>query len=98
MSLKYTVRLSRRARADLVSIRGWLTQPGSGSRGRLRYAAIVDAIKQLSSAPHQWGLGKHPRTRERPVERHRIIYETNESSRCVDILRIFGPFQDRSRL
>jgi plasmid stabilization system protein ParE len=98
VSLKYKVRLSRGARVDLVSIRSWLTQPGSGSRGRQRYAAIIDAIKQLSSAPHQWGLGKHPHTRERPVERHRIIYETSEAGRCVDILRIFGPFQDRSRL
>lgn len=98
MSERYVVRLVDRARIDLAGIRAWLTQPGSGARGRRRYAAIFKALLDLETKPHRWPVGDFADVREGPVESHRIFYTIDEDVKRVQVRRIFSPYQDRSRL
>jgi plasmid stabilization system protein ParE len=95
---QYRVRLVKRARTDLAEAKAWLTQPGSGDRGARRYAAIIDALLDLEQHPLRWPLGEHADFRERPVQGHRILYRVHQGSARVEIVRIFGPYQDRSSL
>jgi plasmid stabilization system protein ParE len=52
----------------------------------------------------RWPPGDHPGTREFTVEGYRVIYamrpETGDNATAgdIEILRVFGPHQDRSRL
>ena len=65
---------------------------------------IDRAIRDLKRSPMQWPFGDHPGAREFTVEGYRIVYQvtpdTGENATCggVEILRVFGPYQDRSRL
>lgn len=90
------LRVTDRARIDLTSIHEWLTQPGSGRRGRARYAAVVAAMLELRTAPHRWPIGEAPEVRERPVDGHRIYYQVDDDARLIEVLRVFGPYQNRS--
>jgi len=62
----------------------------------LRLARINRALVELRLAPLRWPEGDSGGVRERPVEGHRIVYRIDEAARAVTILRVFGPFQDRS--
>ena len=90
------LRIVEAARRDLAAIRAWLTQPGSGRRGYVRYAAVISAMLDLRTAPQRWPFGDITGVRERPVEGHRIFYRLYEDAEIVEILRVFGPYQDRS--
>jgi len=92
----YRLEVSDAARADLASARLWLLQPGSGSRARSRYQAILAAIQDLKTSPGRWPPGDFPDVRERPVSGHRIFYRIDLEGRRVRIMRIFSPYQDRS--
>jgi len=98
MDVDWSVTFTARARSDLLAVRRWLHQPGSGLRARLRLAKINRALVELRLSPHRWPDGDVPTIRERPVEGHRIFYQLDETNRTVTILRVFGPFQDRSEL
>jgi plasmid stabilization system protein ParE len=93
-----------RARADLESIRRWLTQLGSGLRARRRLVAIWTAIERLREHPCRYPVGKHRGVRELPCDGgyralYRVIPDTdrNETSGDVRVLRVFGPGQSRDR-
>ncbi len=90
------LRVVDQARIDLAAVHAWLTQPGSGRRGRGRYVNIVKAMSDLRSAPLRWPIGDIPDIRERPVEGHRIYYRVDLEIRLIEILRIFSPYQERS--
>jgi plasmid stabilization system protein ParE len=92
----YRLDVSDAARADLSSARLWLHQPGSGSRARSRYQAILAAIQDLKTSPGRWPSGVFPGIRERPVAGHRIFYRLDPEGRRVRIMRIFSPYQDRA--
>ncbi|WP_428059817.1 type II toxin-antitoxin system RelE/ParE family toxin [Brevundimonas sp.] len=91
-----TLIVTERARRDLDQAKIWLTQSGSGLRGRSRYAALLEAMNGLKVAPHRWPLGDNPNVRERVCESYRFFYEWSHNARTVTILRIYSPFQDRS--
>lgn len=88
---------SARSRADLLAVRRWLLQPGSGLKASLKLARINRALVELQYAPLRWPEGETPGTRERPVEGHRILYRIDDSH-TLTVLRVFGPFQDRTDL
>jgi plasmid stabilization system protein ParE len=94
------IRFAPLARDDLLRVRVWYTQPGSGQRAKARVQRILRAIRELTESPQRWPLGDLPGTRERVVERHVIVYRTlrsrggNEDT-IVEIIRIFGPGQNR---
>ena len=88
--------IADRAHHDILAAKAWLTQPGSGARGHRRYATLNRAVLDLGDAPLRWPVGDGAGVRERPVEGHRIFYRVDEAARVVTILRVFGPFQDRS--
>jgi plasmid stabilization system protein ParE len=92
----YRLDVSDEARADLASARLWLLQPGSGRRAHSRYQAILAAIEDLKTSPGRWPPGDFPDVRERPVSGHRIFYRLDLAGRRVRMMRIFGPYQDRS--
>ena len=92
----YDLVLSARSRSDLIAIRQWLSQPGSGLRARLRMARISRALAELRFDPARWPTGPHPEARQRVVEGHVIIYRLDEQARQVRIIRVFAPYQDRS--
>lgn len=96
--MRYRVLTSRRAGADLLSIREWQSQPGSGPVAKKRLTSIEAALKELRLHPHRWPSLDHQGIRERPVSGHRIYYSIDETVRTVTVLRIFGPYQDRSTL
>ncbi|WP_295708346.1 type II toxin-antitoxin system RelE/ParE family toxin [uncultured Brevundimonas sp.] len=96
MDTEYAVVFAAHGRADLLAVRRWLNQPGSGLRARLRLAKISRALTELRFAPHRWPIGDHPGVRERAVEGHRIFYRVDEVQRTVNVLRVFGPFQNRA--
>lgn len=96
MSVDWSVTFTARARSDLLAVRRWLNQPGSGLRARLRLAKINRALVELRFAPHRWPICDKPAVRERPIEGHRILYRLDETRRAVTILRVFGPFQDQT--
>lgn len=93
----YRLTVADQARREVSQARTWLTQSGSGVRGRARYAALVRAIQDLRTAPTRWPTGDIDGVRERSIEGHRILYRVDETARHVTVLRVFGPFQDRSR-
>ncbi|MDR3506723.1 MAG: type II toxin-antitoxin system RelE/ParE family toxin [Caulobacteraceae bacterium] len=98
------IRLSETAKADLLAARQWLTQSGAGGRAKARLRRITEAIKDLRRHPCRWPVGDHPGVRERPVEGYRLMYEVapdtgnDRSAGDVAVLRMFGPFQDRTQL
>jgi len=96
MSGPYQVIFTARARVDLLAVRRWLYQPGSGLKARLRSARITRAIVELQFTPFRWPKGDVAGVRERPVEGHRILYRIDDGNRTISIIRVFGPFQDRS--
>jgi hypothetical protein len=51
-----TLIVTERARRDLGQAKTWLTQPGSGLRGRSRYAVLLEAMNGLKAAPNRWPL------------------------------------------
>ena len=84
--------VSAPARRDLTEIGRWYSQPGSGERAKQRLRRITGAMRQLASDALAWpttDLG----TRERNVERHTIVCRVSDDD--VEILRVFGPGQDR---
>ena len=97
MHVDWSVTFTARARIDLLAVRRWLNQPGSGLRARLRLARINRALVELRFSPHRWPIGDNADVRERPIEGHRIFYRVDDDTRTAVVLRVFGPFQDRSR-
>lgn len=95
---RFRVVPSSAAARDLVRAHEWLTQPGSGQAARRILVAIGGAIKGLRLDHHRWPDSVHNGVRERRVQGYTILYRTDVASRTVNILRIFGPFQDRSTL
>lgn len=89
------VRIVDRARIDLAGIQAWLTQPGSGRKGRARYIAILAAVLELRNAPLRWPVGDQEGIRERPFDGHRISYRFSPEVGRIEVLRVFAPFQDR---
>jgi plasmid stabilization system protein ParE len=91
--------LSDQATRDLVRVRAWYTQPGSGERARNRLRAIAAAIRELANDPLMWPVGQKPGERWRIVERHTIVYEIEhnpsdpENPGDIVVLHIFGPGQ-----
>jgi len=59
---------------------------------------ILTALSDLKVAPHRWPAGDYEGVRERSVAGHRILYRIDDDLRRVRIMRIFGPYQDRSTL
>lgn len=96
--------VSAAALTDIVAARRWLTQPGAGSRAAERLQRIGAAIRGLKHHPLRWPIGDHSGVRERPIEGYRIMYEvlpdTGDEATAGDvfIVRVFGPFQDRTQL
>ena len=94
-----------RALADLDTVRGWLTQPGSGPRARRKLISIWIAIERLRDYPCLYTFGDHPGVREAPTDGgYRALYRVypdtghNETAGDVVVLRVFGPRQSRARL
>nr|WP_294507266.1 type II toxin-antitoxin system RelE/ParE family toxin [uncultured Rhodopila sp.] len=93
-----------RALADLDGIRLWLMQPGSGPVARRKLASIGAAIRRLQREPCLYPIGVHAGVRELPCEGgYRVLYEVHpdtarsETAGDVQVLRVFGPGQDRRR-
>ena len=89
---------------DLVEIRGWLSQPGSGRRAKLRLISIRSDIARLVRHPCLFPIGEHLGVRELPCDGgYRVLYQVipdtgrNETAGDVTVLRVFGPGQDRRR-
>ena len=95
---EYSVFFSARARRDLNAAQRWLTQPGSGLKARLKVVRIGRALTELQFRPDRWSVGDHPGVRQRVVQGHVIVYRIDETAMQVRIIRVFGPFQDRSAL
>ena len=76
----------------------WLTQPGAGQTAHRTLLAIEAAIKGLRIDHHRWPGGDHEGVRERKVGGYAILYRIDAEARVVSVLRVFGPFQDRSAL
>jgi plasmid stabilization system protein ParE len=99
-----TITLAPSAKQDLAAVRDWLLQPGAGQRARQRLADIRQAIRDLRQAPCLWPVVDHPGVREIPISGYRVMYEVtpdtghNTTAGDIEILRIFGPGQDRSQL
>lgn len=93
------------AREDLIAIRRWLTQPGSGQAARRRLLAIRRAINLLRETPCRYPVGQHTGVRESPCDGgYRVLYQLrpdtdrDETAGDVRVLRVFGPGQSRERL
>ncbi len=94
-----------RAREDFDAVRRWLTQPGSGPLARRTLAAIRASLRRLREQPCLWPVGDHPGVRELPCAGgYRVIYRVhpdtgrNETAGNIQVLRVFGPGQDRRTL
>jgi len=98
--LAYRVDLSGDARRDLALIQDWLTQPGAGRVAARKLHALDLAIRDLRQCADRWPVGDHAEVRERPTDGgYRLLYRIlAERPGTVLILRIFGPYQDRSNL
>jgi plasmid stabilization system protein ParE len=90
------------ARDDLDAIRPWLTQPGSGAMARRRLMGIRAAINRLREHPCLYPVGQHAGVRELPCAGgyrapYRVRPDTGRSATAgdVQVLRVFGPGQDR---
>jgi plasmid stabilization system protein ParE len=96
---------ARKALADLDAIRRWQTQPGSGRAARRRLMAIRTAIGRLRQQPCLYPVGEHSGVRKLPcMGGYRALYEVHpdtgrdETAGDVQVLRVFGPGQDRGTL
>jgi len=98
VATRYRLSFSSAARADLLDAKLWLTQPGSGRKGHERYAALNKAVLELRDGHHRWPVGEFDGVREQPAHGYRIYYQVDDGHREVMALRVFGPFQDRTRL
>jgi plasmid stabilization system protein ParE len=98
MAAQYRVDLTAKAKSDIQQAKAWLTQPGSGRRAWALYARINRAILDLRESHHRWPGGEHDAVRERAVEGYRILYRCDDALRTVEVLRVFGPFQNRTSL
>lgn len=98
MSQIFEVELTEHARSDLVSARNWLTQSGSGLRSRLRLSRINRALVELQFNPLRWPMGPYRHARERFVDGYTVRYVVDPHRSIVSVLRIFGPYQDRTSL
>lgn len=85
-----------RARRDLNSAKSWLMQPGSGRKAHNRYVAILRALLDLRHHPLRWAPAEHMGVRKLSVEDYIILYQISGDDEVVTVLRIFGPYQDRS--
>jgi plasmid stabilization system protein ParE len=99
------LRFTRKALDDLDAIRGWQTQPGSGSAAIRRLKAIRTAIRRLKQRPCLYPVGGYPSVRELPCDGgYRALYEVHpdtgrsETAGDVLVLRVFGPGQSRGWL
>lgn len=99
------LRYTPEARDDLDAIWHWQTQLGSGPAARRRLMAIRAAINRLLEHPCRYPVGRHPGVRELPCDGgYRALYEVvpdtgrDETAGDVQMLRVYGPGQDRSRL
>lgn len=95
---EYAVFLMARAQADLLAVRRWLSQPGSGLKAQLKITRIVRALNELRFTPGRWPPGPVPDSRQRAIEGYTIVYRVDEALDRVRVVRIFGPRQDRSTL
>jgi plasmid stabilization system protein ParE len=103
--VRRTLVYAPQAREDLVAIRRWLTQPGSGLAARHRLTAIRTAVNRLREHPCLYPVVEHPGVRELPCAGgYRALYEVipdtgrNDTAGDVRVLRVFGPGQSRDRL
>lgn len=94
-----------RARDDLWAVRRWLTQPGSGPVAKRKLIAILAAIETLRDHPCRFPVCDHPGIRELPCAGgYRVLYRVvpdtgrTETAGDIEVLRVFGPGQDRERL
>lgn len=94
--VQYSIVVSARARADLLAVRRWLSQPGSGLKARLTMARINRAISELSFAPERWAIGSIDGVRERFVEGYAVLYRFDDFPGRILVLRVFGRYQNRS--
>ena len=94
----YAVVFTARARIDLLALRRWLSQPGSGLKARLKIARISRALAELQFSPGRWPVSRHEGAKERVVDGYLIVYRIDGGRGQVRILRVFGPYQDRSDL
>jgi len=99
------LRYTDKALADLDAIRGWLTQPGAGQAARRKLMAVRASIRRLRQHPCLYPIGQYPDVRELPCDGgYRALYrvtpdtESNATAGDVQVLRVFGPGQDRSTL
>ena len=97
MKTRCRVQLLGKAETDLADARRWLLQPGSGVQAHRRYGDIVRALQDLKMHPDRWPIGDHE-FRERSAGGYRIIYRITDRDALVIVLRIFGPYQNRSDL
>jgi plasmid stabilization system protein ParE len=66
--------LTSEATDDLIVIRRWQLQPGSGRAAKRRVQAILRTIEGLRRHPCLYVPGGQPGTREVSSEGHRIVY------------------------
>jgi plasmid stabilization system protein ParE len=99
------LRYTDKALADLNAIRGWLTQPGAGQVARRKLMAVRASIRRLRQHPCLYPIGQYPGVRELPCDGgYRALYRvtpdtgSNTTAGDVQVLRVFGPGQDRSTL
>jgi plasmid stabilization system protein ParE len=96
--------ISYAALGDLEAARAWLMQLGAGNKARARLIAIRDAITALRDTPCLWPVKDHPGIRQRPVEGYSIAYRVSPdtghdaTAGDVEIVRVFGPYQDQSEI
>lgn len=100
--MRRTLVYAPRAREDLVAIRRWLMQPGSGLVARQRLTTIRTAVNRLREHPCLYPVVDHPGVRELPCAGgYRALYEvvpdtgSNDTAGDVLVLRVFGPGQNR---
>jgi plasmid stabilization system protein ParE len=97
-----TLDFTDEALADLSAVETWLTQPGAGQRARQRLERIIAALEGLREHPcrhQQTGTGRREFTVEGYRVRYRVKPDTgrNATAGNVLVLRVFGPYQNRSR-
>lgn len=93
---EYAVLVMARAQADLIELRRWLSQPGSGLRAQLKITRISRALNELRFTPNRWPAGPAAGSRQRFVEGYALVYRIDDASMQVRVIRVFGPRQDRS--
>jgi plasmid stabilization system protein ParE len=86
-------------------MRRWQTQPGSGPAAIRRIKAIREAIRRLKQHPCLFPVGRYPGVRELPCDGgYRALYRVapdtgrDRTSGDVEVLRVFGPGQDRGAI